>query len=62
MDLMSPGELQLVRMEQTVYVANSASNKVSVIDAATNTIAATVIVGNNPRGVAVTSGWNKRYM
>ena len=36
------------------YVTNSGSNNVSVIDTATNTVVATVPVGENPWGVAVT--------
>ena len=37
---------------QTVaYVANSASNSVSVIDTASNTVTATIAVGNVPEGV-----------
>ncbi len=36
------------------YVANFSSNNVSVIDTATNTVVATVPVGTNPVGVAIT--------
>ena len=36
------------------YVANEGSANVSVIDTATNKVVATVPVGNNPFGVAVT--------
>jgi YVTN family beta-propeller protein len=36
------------------YIANSGSNNVSVIDSSTNTVVATVTVGNSPHGVAVT--------
>ncbi len=43
-------------------MANSASNKVSVIDTATNTIAATVTVGNSPRGVVVSPDGTKVYV
>ena len=35
------------------YVPNSESDTVSVIDTATNTVTATVPVGNRPLGVAV---------
>ena len=38
----------------TAYVANDGSNDVSVINTATNTLTATIPVGNDPRGVAVT--------
>ncbi len=36
------------------YVSNLGSNTVSVIDTATNTVVATVPVGNGPSGVAIT--------
>ncbi len=36
------------------YIANSGNNNVSVIDTATNTVTATVNVGNYPSGAAVT--------
>ena len=36
----------------TVYVTNSVSDTVSVIDEATNTVTATIAVGSNPEGVA----------
>lgn len=35
------------------YISNSASNNVSVIDVATNAIVATITVGANPTGIAV---------
>src|SRR5690606_31198294 len=38
----------------TVYVANNGSADIAVIDAATNTVTATVPVGPNPLGMAVT--------
>ena len=37
----------------TVYVTNSVADTVSVIDAATGTVTATIPVGGNPDGVAV---------
>jgi YVTN family beta-propeller protein len=37
-----------------VYVANNGANTLSVIDTATNTVIATITVGSNPLGVAVT--------
>jgi YVTN family beta-propeller protein len=37
------------------YVPNALSNNVSVIDTVTNTVVATIPVGNDPRGVTVTS-------
>ena len=36
------------------YVTNAFSNNVSVIDLASNTVTATVVVGNRPLGVAIT--------
>jgi YVTN family beta-propeller protein len=36
------------------YVTNDASNSVSVIDTASNTVVATVTVGSCPLGVAIT--------
>ena len=38
------------------YVANFGSDTVSVIDTATNTVVATIPVGLNPFGVAITPG------
>jgi YVTN family beta-propeller protein len=46
-----------------VYVTNSFSSAtVSVIDAATNTVSATIPVGLNPLGVAVTPDRSKVYV
>jgi len=45
-----------------IYVANSGSNNVSVIDGASNTVVATVAVGSNPRGVAVNPTTNHIYV
>jgi YVTN family beta-propeller protein len=36
-----------------VYVGNYSDGSVSVIDGATDTVTATITVGNNPNGVAV---------
>jgi YVTN family beta-propeller protein len=36
-----------------VYVANAGHDTVSVIDAATNSVVATVQVGKHPRGLAI---------
>ncbi len=49
-------------MEQTVYVTNQNSNNVSVIDTATNTVTATVDVGRQPWGVAVSPDGKKVYV
>jgi YVTN family beta-propeller protein len=40
--------------EGLAYVANFRSDNMSVIDIATNTVTATVAVGDNPVGVAIT--------
>jgi YVTN family beta-propeller protein len=45
-----------------LYVANYDSNNVSVIDTATNTVVATVPVGNAPTAVAVTPDGTKAYV
>jgi YVTN family beta-propeller protein len=45
-----------------VYVTNSDKNTVSVIDTATNSVTATVNVGNNPYGVAVTLDGKRVYV
>ncbi|WP_169742194.1 YncE family protein [Arenimonas malthae] len=44
------------------YVPNAGSNDVSVIDAATNTVIATVPVGTQPWGVAVTPDSSRAYI
>jgi YVTN family beta-propeller protein len=45
-----------------VYVANFLSNNVSVIDAATNTVTATIAVGSEPFGLGVTADGSKVYV
>jgi len=44
------------------YISNADSNDVSVIDTATNTVVATVAVGNSPFGVAVSSDGSRAYV
>ena len=44
------------------YITNYGSNDVSVIDTETNTVTATVNVGNNPTGVAVTPDGTNVYV
>jgi YVTN family beta-propeller protein len=44
------------------YITNSSSNSVSVIDTSTNTVAATIPVGNGPSGVAVNSAGTRAYV
>ena len=43
---------------QNAYVANYGSDNVSVIDTSNNTVVATVPVGSNPYGVAITPNGN----
>ena len=43
------------------YVTNSHSNTVSVIDTASNTVVATVPVGNGPIAVAITPDGKHEY-
>lgn len=45
-----------------VYIANSQSNNVSVIDQATNTVTATIAVGTNPYGAGVTKDNTRVYV
>jgi YVTN family beta-propeller protein len=45
-----------------VYVANSGSNDVSVIDTSTNTVVHTVAVGSSPKGIAITPDGTKAYV
>ena len=44
------------------YISNSASNSVSVIDTANNTVVATAPVGTNPWGVAVNPSGTRAYV
>src|SRR5439155_22307558 len=44
------------------YITNLSSDSVSVIDTATNTVVATVAVGNAPTGVAVNPGGTRAYV
>jgi uncharacterized repeat protein (TIGR01451 family) len=44
------------------YVANENSNNISVIDTTTNTVTATIPVGNRPVAVAVTSDGSRIYV
>jgi YVTN family beta-propeller protein len=47
---------------QNAYVPNFGSNTVSVINTASNTVAATIAVGNGPFGVAATPDGGKVYV
>ncbi len=45
-----------------IYIANEASNNVSVIDGETNEVVDTVVVGQSPRGIAVNTSTNRVYV
>lgn len=45
-----------------IYVANSISNEVSVINGATNTVITTIPVGINPTGVGINPLTNRVYV
>ena len=49
----TPAPASATGVSCSVYVANETGNTVSVIDAATNTVTATIAVGAEPNGVAV---------
>jgi YVTN family beta-propeller protein len=49
-------------LAQNAYITNSASDTVSVISTATNTVIATIPVGTLPDGVVVTPDGSKVYV
>jgi YVTN family beta-propeller protein len=49
-------------LAQSAYIPNSGSDNVSVIDTATNTVVATIPVGSEPIGVAVSPDGSKVYV
>jgi YVTN family beta-propeller protein len=49
-------------LAQNAYITNAIGNTVSVIDTATNTVTATITVGNSSHGVAVTPDGSKVYV
>jgi YVTN family beta-propeller protein len=51
-----------VQAQTRAYVANFGSNTVSVIDIATNTVVATIPVGVEPAGVAITPDGTRAYV
>ncbi len=54
--------LVTAKAQNFAYVTNSSSNSVSVIDTSTNTVVATVAVGSNPVGVAITPDGTRAYV
>src|SRR5713226_2445261 len=52
----------VVQAQPFAYVANCLSNNVSVIDATSNTVVATVSVGVSPVGVAITPNGTFAYV
>jgi YVTN family beta-propeller protein len=57
-----PNNLAISPNGRTVYVANTVSGTVSVIDAGTREIAATITVGTEPYGLALTPNGSKLYV
>jgi YVTN family beta-propeller protein len=49
-------------LAQNAYITNDGSGNVSVIDTATNRVSATITVGSDPGGVAVTPDGGKVYV
>jgi YVTN family beta-propeller protein len=49
-------------LAQNAYITNQNSGNVSVIDTVTNTVIATIPIGNSPDGVAVTSDGSRAYV
>jgi YVTN family beta-propeller protein len=54
--------LPAVTNAQNAYITNHSDGTVSVIDTGTNTVIATIVVGINPYGVAVTLDGTKVYV
>ena len=54
--------LSAAHAEPFAYVANSLSNNVSVIDTASHSVTATVVVGSAPGSVAITPDGNFAYV
>src|SRR5262245_58831357 len=51
-----------IRAQTVAYVTNFASNTVSVIDTSTNTVTATIPVGNGPNGVVASPDGTRVYV
>jgi len=58
----SPAAIAVNPVTSTIYVVNSASNNVSVINGATNSLTATVTTGTNPVAIAVNPASNMVYV
>jgi len=58
----SPAAIAVNPVTSTIYVVNSASNNVSVINGATNSLTATVNTGTNPVAIAVNPASNMVYV
>ncbi|MGR9087312.1 MAG: beta-propeller fold lactonase family protein [Gammaproteobacteria bacterium] len=56
------GASQVVNAQINAYVSLGVSNTVKVIDIATNTVTATINVGSEPRGVAITPDGARVYV
>ena len=57
-----PYGVSINRLNNIVYVVNSGSNTVSVIDGKTNKVTATITVGTNPVAVSVNPSTNIAYV
>jgi YVTN family beta-propeller protein len=57
-----PPERDDRRHQPLAYVTNQVDNTVSVIDTAGNTVVATIPVGDNPNGVAITPDGTRAYV
>jgi YVTN family beta-propeller protein len=59
----NPGGVAVTKDGKHAYITNPATNTVSVIDTATNTVeAAKIPVGTSPRGVGVAPDWKHAYV
>ncbi|TAK33738.1 MAG: YncE family protein [Chloroflexota bacterium] len=58
----SPDGVAVNPTTNLVYVANSGSNSVSVINGTTRAVVATIAVGTNPKGVAANPNTNRIYV
>jgi len=53
---------QVAYAQGRAYIANFASNSVSVIDISSNTVIYTIAVGNQPNGIAITPDGTRAYV